>query len=67
MQEILVELRVNHSTFSILCSLKLNFSTIVFGTTYLCTWYLGQTLVTKEKLLILHTVAFMTLETAKQL
>ena len=32
-----------------------------------CTWYLGQILVTIEKLLILQIVAFMPLEVAKQL
>ena len=32
-QKILLELWINNVTFSILSSLKLNFSTIIFGTT----------------------------------
>ena len=67
MQENLVKLWVNNLTFSILRSLKLNFSTDIFGTTELCTMYLGRILVTIEKLLILHVAAFMPLEIAKQL
>ena len=37
MQQTLVKLRVNNLTFSILSSLKLNFSTTVLGTTWLRT------------------------------
>ena len=37
MQKILVGLWVKNHTFSILSSLNLNFSTTLFGTTYLCT------------------------------
>ena len=37
MQKILFGFRVKNFTFSILSSLKLNFSTTGFGTTYLCT------------------------------
>ena len=48
-------------TFSILTSLKLNFSTTVCT---VCTWHLGQIL---EKMLILHIVAIMPLEIATQL
>ena len=68
MQKMLAEFWINNLTFSILSSLKLNFSTTVFSTTWLCTWYLGHILVAIEKLLILHiVVAFMLLEIAKQL
>ena len=37
MQKIMVGLWVKNLTFSILSSMKLNFSTTLFGTTWLCT------------------------------
>ena len=68
MQKMLAEFWINNLTFSILSSLKLNFSITIFSTTWLCAWYLGQILVAIEKLLTLHiVVAFMLLEIAKQL
>ena len=66
MQKMLAEFWINNLTFSILSSLKLNFSITIFSTTWLCAWYLGQILVAIEKLLTLHiVVAFMLLEIAK--
>ena len=60
MQKILVGLKVQSFTFSMLSSLKLNFSTTFFLVQLNCVKEcLGQILVTIEKLLILHLVAVM--------
>ena len=59
MQNILVELVVKIFTFSILSVLKLNLSTTFWHNLIVYNYYLGQILVTIEKMLILHIVAFM--------
>ena len=59
MQNILVGPVVKIFTFSILSVLKLNLSTTFWHNLIVYNYYLGQILVTIEKMLILHIVAFM--------
>ena len=59
MQNILVGPVVKIFTFSILSVLKLNLSTTFWHNLIVYTYYLGQILVTIEKMLFLHIVAFM--------
>ena len=59
MQNILVGLVVKIFTFFILSVLKLNLSTTFWHNLIVYNYYLGQILVTIEKMLILHIVAFM--------
>ena len=59
MQNILVEPVVKIFTFSILSVLKLNLSTTFWHNLIVYNYYLGQILVTIEKMLFLHIVAFM--------
>ena len=59
MQNILVGPVVKIFTFSILSVLKLNLSTTFWHNLIVYNYYLGQILVTIEKMLFLHIVAFM--------
>ena len=59
MQNILVGPVVKIFTFSILSVLKLNLSTTFWHNLIVYNYYLGQILVTVEKMLFLHIVAFM--------
>ena len=59
MQNILVGLVVKIFTFFILSVLKLNLSTTFWHNLIVYNYYLGQILVTIEKMLFLHIVAFM--------
>ena len=59
MQNILVGPVVKIFTFSILSVLKLNLSTTFWHNLIVYNYYLGQILVTVEKMLFLHIVAIM--------